>query len=138
MKPPYGRITAIDLNKGEHVWQVPHGQGPTDNPAIKHLKLGPLGAATNGGLSNGGGFVTKTLLFMNQPDPDSSNMLNTGLDGVIRAFSKEDGSQLWEHRLGKTPRGTPMTYLYEGEQYIVVSVGGQFHESELVALKLKK
>lgn len=138
MKPPYGRITAIDLNKGDIKWQVPHGQGPTDNPAIKHLNLGPLGAATNGGLSNGGGFVTKTLLFMNQPDPDSSNMLNTGLDGVIRAYSKEDGKQLWEHRLGKTPRGTPMTYMYEGEQYIVVAVGGQFHESELVALKLKK
>ncbi len=48
VKPPYGRITAIDLNRGEIVWQVPHGDGPRDHPAIKHLNLGPLGSATNG------------------------------------------------------------------------------------------
>jgi quinoprotein glucose dehydrogenase len=136
VKPPYGRITAIDLNKGENVWQVPHGQGPTDHPLLKDLNLGPLGAATNGGLSNGGGFVTKSLLFMNQPDPDGTNTLNTGKDGVIRAFSKKDGAELWEHRLGKVPRGTPMTYMHEGKQYVVVAVGGAVQESELVALTL--
>ncbi|MFP6616283.1 MAG: PQQ-binding-like beta-propeller repeat protein, partial [Candidatus Hydrogenedentota bacterium] len=136
VKPPYGRITAIDLNKGEHVWQVPHGDGPRDHPAIKHLNLGQLGAATNGVLSNGGGALTKTLLFMNQPDPDASSMLNTGGDGVIRAFDKENGAQLWEHRLGAAPRGTPMTYMYEGKQYLVVAVGGQIQDSELVALAL--
>lgn len=136
VKPPYGRITAIDLNKGEFVWQVPHGNGPVDHPLLKDLDLPPLGFATNGALSNGGGFVTKTLLFMIQPD-HSFNTLQTGLNGVIRAFSKKDGSPLWEQRLGKTPRGTPMTYMHEGEQYVAVAVGGQFQESELVAFKLK-
>lgn len=135
-KPPYGRITAVDLNTGEHVWQVPHGDGPRDHPALKHLNLGPLGAATNGGLSNGGGVVTKMLLFMNQPDPDPTSTLQTGLDGVIRAFDKETGEELWEHRLGACPRGTPMTYLHDGKQYLVVAVGGQFQDSELVALAL--
>ena len=44
VKPPYGRLTAIDLNRGEIAWQVPHGDGPRDHPAIKHLNLGPLGS----------------------------------------------------------------------------------------------
>jgi quinoprotein glucose dehydrogenase len=48
LKPPYGRITAIDLNKGDFVWQVPHGDGPVDHPALKDLELEPLGSASNG------------------------------------------------------------------------------------------
>lgn len=136
VKPPYGRITAIDLNKGEHVWQVPHGDGPRDHPAIKHLDLGPLGAATNGGLSNGGGVLTKSLLFMIQPDPNTGDFMQTGSDGVIRAFDKRNGEELWEHRLGAVPRGTPMTYMYKGVQYLVVAVGGQIQPAELVAFKL--
>ena len=137
VKPPYGRITAIDLNTGEHVWQVPHGDGPRDHPAIKHLNLGPLGAATNGVLSNGGGVLTKTLLFMNQPDPNPGDMFQTGTDGVIRAFDKSNGAELWEHRLGAVPRGTPMTYMHDGIQYLVVAVGGRIQPAELVAFRLK-
>jgi len=57
-KPPYGRITALDMNKGEIRWQVANGDGPRDNPAIAQLHLGPLG---NPGLA--GPLVTKTLLF---------------------------------------------------------------------------
>ena len=137
VKPPYGRITAIDLNKGEHVWQVPHGDGPRDHPAIKHLNLGPLGAATNGVLSNGGGALTKELLFMNQPDPKQGDMFNTGTDGVIRAFDKRNGDKLWEYRLGSVPKGTPMTYMVNGTQYLVVAVGGRGQPAELVAFKLR-
>ena len=137
VKPPYGRITAIDLNKGEFVWQVPHGDGPRDHPAIKHLNLGPLGSATNGVLSNGGGVLTKGLLFMIQPDPNPGDMWNTGTDGVIRAFDKADGEELWEYRLGKVPRGTPMTYMHQGKQHVVVAIGGRVQPSELVAFKLK-
>ena len=137
VKPPYGRITAIDLNTGDFVWQIPHGKGPVDHPLIKDLDLGHLGSGTYGPLSNGGGFVTKTLLFMIQPDSKGQSAIQTGSDGVIRAYRKSDGAQLWEHRLGKCPRGTPMTYQYKGEQYIAVAVGGQIQESELVAFKLK-
>jgi len=137
VKPPYGRITAIDLNKGEFVWQVPHGDGPRDHPALKHLNLPPLGSATNGVLSNGGGVLTKELLFMIQPDPKPGDMFQTGTDGVIRAFSKTDGEELWEYRLGSVPRGTPMTYMHEGKQYLVVGVGGRVQPAELVAFRLK-
>ena len=136
IKPPYGRITAIDLNKGEFVWQIPHGDGPRNHPAIKHLNLGPLGSATNGYLSNGGGVLTKELLFMNQPDPAPGSGMNTGADGVIRAFRKTDGEELWEHRLGAVPRGTPMTYMHDGKQHLVVAIGGRVQPSELVAFRL--
>ena len=60
-KPPYGRISAIDMNEGEILWQVANGDGPRDNPAIAHLKLGPLG---NTGHS--APLVTKTLLFVGE------------------------------------------------------------------------
>lgn len=137
VKPPYGRITAIDLNRGEIVWQVPHGDGPRDHPAIKHLNLGPLGSATNGVMSNGGGVLTKELLFMVQPDPNPRDMFQTGTDGVIRAFEKTNGDELWEYRLGKVPRGTPMTYMHEGKQYVVTAIGGRIQPAELVAFRLK-
>src|SRR5262249_46426690 len=58
VKPPYGRITAIDLNRGEHAWMVPNGDGPRNNPAIKSLNLGPLGGAVPSSV-----IATKTLLF---------------------------------------------------------------------------
>ena len=63
LKPPYGRITAIDLNKGEHVWMVPNGDGPRDHPLLKPLNLPPLG---NPGRS--APLVTKTLLFVGEGD----------------------------------------------------------------------
>ena len=138
VKPPYGRITALDLNKGEFVWQVPHGDGPRDHPAIKHLNLGPLGLAGNAsGLAHGGGVLTKSLLFMIQPNLSKENWLYIGDNGVIRAFDKANGNVLWEHEFDKVPQGTPMTYMHEGKQYVVVAIGGGEQASELVALRLK-
>ena len=63
VKPPYRRITAIDLNTGEHVWQIPFGNGPTNHPAIKHLNLGPLGSPYGDTVAEGGILLTKTLLI---------------------------------------------------------------------------
>ncbi len=136
-KPPYSRITAIDLNQGEIVWQVPHGDGPRDHPAIKHLNLGPLGKRATGITTDGGGVLTKELLFAIQSDyhPES---VGRSTDGVIRAFDKTNGEELWEFRLGKAPRGTPMTYMHDGQQYVVVGVGGGVQPAEYVALRLKK
>jgi quinoprotein glucose dehydrogenase len=65
-KPPYGTVTAIDLNKGTIAWQVAHGQGPTDHPLLKDLNLPPLGASSHTYLSSGGPLITSTLLFINQ------------------------------------------------------------------------
>ncbi len=137
VKPPYGRITAMDLNKGEILWVVPHGDGPRDHPAIKHLNLPPLGSATNTQLAHGGGVLTKTLLFQIQPNlgPRFRNPSDTG---VIRAFDKTNGKEIWEYDFDKTPNGTPMTYMHEGKQYIVVAIGGKEQPSELIALRLKQ
>ncbi len=136
VKPPYSRITAIDLNQGEIVWQVPHGDGPRDHPAIKHLNPGPLGKRATGITTDGGGVLTKELLFAIQSDyhPESNTQ---STDGVIRAFDKTDGKKLWEFRLGKPPRGTPMTYMHDGQQYVVVGLGGGVQPAEYVTLRLK-
>src|SRR5207342_360301 len=64
LKPPYGRITAIDLNKGEHVWMVPNGDGPRDHPLLKGLNLPPLGHP-----GRSAPLVTRTLLFVGEGDP---------------------------------------------------------------------
>jgi quinoprotein glucose dehydrogenase len=137
VKPPYGRITAIDLNRGEIVWQVPHGDGPRDHPAIKHLGLGRLGAAANGVLSNGGGVLTKGLFFVIQAEEaPKSPALRMGDAGFLRAFDKTDGTLVWEKRIDSTPHGTPMTYMHQGKQYIVLAVGGLRQKSELLAFAL--
>lgn len=137
VKPPYGRITAIDLGRGEIVWQVPHGDGPRDHPAIKHLGLGPLGAAANGVFSNGGGVLTKELLFVIQAQEDPRNLaMRMGTTGYLRAFDKATGKLLLERQIDATPHGTPMTYLAGGKQYIVLAVGGMGQKSELLAFAL--
>jgi quinoprotein glucose dehydrogenase len=137
LKPPYGRITAIDLGRGEIAWQVPHGDGPRQHPAIKHLELGPLGAAANGVFSNGGGVLTKQLFFVIQADEDPANMtMRMGKGGFLRAFDKSNGKLLLERALGSTPHGTPMTYLAGGKQYVVLAVGGMGQKSELLAFAL--
>ena len=136
-KPPYGRITAIDLNRGKIVWQVPHGDGPKDHPAIKHLGLGRLGAAANGVFSNGGGVLTKELFFVIQAQEDPSNRaMRMGKTGFLRAFDKTTGKLLLERKIDATPHGTPMTYLAGGKQYIVMAVGGMGQKSELLAFAL--
>lgn len=136
IKPPYGRITAIDLNKGEHVWQVAHGDGPRNHPAIKDLKLPPLGSAANGVLSNGGLVLTKNLLFIIQADEDYGNMMHMGPQGWLRAFDKTNGAVVWEERLPLTPHGTPMTYMYGGKQYVVLAIGGNGQPQQLLAYSL--
>ncbi len=137
LKPPYGRITAIDLNKGEFVWQIVHGDGPRDHPAIKHLNLPPLGSATNPALAQGGGVLTKSLLFMIQLNLDPEDYEKTLRNGVIRAFDKSNGEELWEYDLDRAPQGTPMTYMHEGKQYIVLAAGMFGQAGELIAFRLK-
>jgi quinoprotein glucose dehydrogenase len=136
VKPPYGRITAINLNRGEILWQVPHGDGPRDHPLLKDLNLPPLGSAANGAISNGGAVLTKELLFAIQADEDPRRVTRMGATGFLRAWDKLNGELVWEHRVDLTPHGTPMTYLHEGRQYIVFSVGGLGQEGRLLAFAL--
>jgi quinoprotein glucose dehydrogenase len=141
VKPPWGRITAIDLNKGDLAWVVPHGVGPKDHPLLAGLDLPErLGAAANGVLSNGGPLLTKTLLFAIQADESPEDMMRMGDKGQIAAWDKKTGELLWEHEVTPTPHGNPMTYLHGGRQYVVVAGGGglagALQPSELVAFAL--
>ncbi len=131
MKPPYGRITAIDLNRGEHAWMVPNGDGPRDHPLLKSLNLPPLGHA-----SRGAPLVTKTLLFALDGDQVNTRTPPGGGGKKFRALDKATGKTLWETDLDAGVTGAPMTYMYKGKQYIVVAIGGRDHPAEFVALTL--
>jgi quinoprotein glucose dehydrogenase len=127
-KPPYGRITAIDLNKGEHVWQIAHGDGPRQkvNEILGNGKdVGPLGAG------GGGPLLTKTLLFVGQGAGGRGGGSGGG-GNVLRAFDKATGKVIAEINLAAMPHGTPMTYMAGGKQYIVIAT----FDGRLVALSL--
>lgn len=130
-KPPYGRITAIDLNRGEHVWMVPNGNGPRDHPELAHLHLPPLGQP-----GRAAPLVTKTLLFVGEGDPINLSTPPHGGGRKLRAFDKASGAVVWETELPAGTTGAPMTYLHNGRQYIVVAIGAKEHPAELVAFGL--
>jgi quinoprotein glucose dehydrogenase len=125
-KPPYGRLVAIDLNKGEIRWTVANGDGPRDNPALKGLDLPPLGVP-----GRVGPLVTKSLVFMGEGFPQDP----PGSGGkMFRAFDKATGAVLFEMPLDGAVTGVPMTYAWQGRQYIIVPIGFAGHPGEFVAL----
>ena len=142
-KPPYGRITAINLNKGEILWRAANGDGPRNHPLLKDLNLPPLG---NPGRSSP--LLTKTLLFLGEgdfimatagarklPEMPLSNIAGAG-GKKFRAFDKATGAVLWETEFDSGVTGVPMTYMHQGKQYIVVPTGSIEKEPEFVALAL--
>ena len=141
-KPPYGRISAIDLDKGDIRWQVANGSGPRDNPAIAQLHLPPLGNT-----GHAVPVLTKTLLFAGEGSNSSASAARTppGMPIEItasqgepwfRAFDKQTGAVLAEIKLPAGTTGAPITYMHRGKQYIVVAIGGRDQDPEWVALSL--
>ena len=130
-KPPYGRITAINMNRGEHVWMVPNGDGPRNHPLLKDLHLPALGSS-----GRVGPVLTKTLLFVGEGDPVTVATPAHGGGKKFRAFDKATGKVVWETEFDAGTTGTPMTYMYRGKQYIVVAIGSRQHKAEFVALAL--
>ena len=129
VKPPYGRITAIDMNTGEHAWMAANGDGPRDHPRVRHLNLPPLGQQ-----GRPAPLLTKTLLFIGEGDPIIVATPPGGGGKMFRAYDKVTGEVLWETELDAGTTGAPMSYLFEGKQYIVVAIGGVNHSAEWVAL----
>ncbi|MGH9337279.1 MAG: PQQ-binding-like beta-propeller repeat protein, partial [Vicinamibacteria bacterium] len=112
VKPPYGRITAIDMNRGEHLWMAANGDGPRDHPLLKDLNLPPLGIP-----GRPAPLVTKTLLFIGEGG-DAIPGIKDGMWGKkFRAYDKAEGKVLWEMELPAGTTGGPMTYQFEGKQY---------------------
>ena len=139
-KPPYGRITAIDLNSGDHKWMVAHGSGPRDHARLKALNLPPLGWPSRGFL-----LVTRTLLFAFQEpavSPEFSEATNafeytrTTREPRLRVFDKRTGQLISETELPANAGGSPMTYRVGSQQFIVVPVGGGGVPAEFVALAI--
>jgi glucose dehydrogenase len=131
VKPPYGRITAINMKTGDHVWMAANGDGPRDHPALKALNLPPLGSS-----GRVGAVLTKELLFIGDGDPIVVATPPLGGGKKFRALDKSDGKTLWETEFPAGQTGTPMTYMYKGKQYVVVAIGSRDHTAELVALSL--
>ncbi|HEX5107379.1 MAG TPA: hypothetical protein VFV95_02995 [Vicinamibacterales bacterium] len=125
LKPPYGRITAYDMNKGEIAWQVPNGDTP---PNIKDnfAKLGLTNVAPTGYPSQAGLLVTKTLLFGAE---------GSGGRPLLHAYDKKTGENLAEVTMPGNQTGVPMAYMYQGRQFILIAVGGQ-PAGQLVAFAL--
>jgi quinoprotein glucose dehydrogenase len=135
VKPPYGRITAIDLNTGDHAWMVPNGDTPEwikNHPALKGVTIPPTGRYEHVGL-----MVTKTLLFAGEGSGLFAVPPGTG-GPMLRAHDKKTGEVLSEFRLPANQSGIPMTYMVRGRQYIVVAVGAAGVPGEFVALTLDK
>ena len=131
VKPPYGRITAIDMNSGDHLWMVPNGEGPRDHPLLKDLNLPPLGQA-----GRAAPVLTRSFLFVGEGDNVGLSIPKLSGGNMFRAYDKKTGSIVWEADLGAGTTGPPITYMFKGKQYIVVAVGGVDHPAELVALTL--
>ena len=130
-RPPWGRVTAIDLNRGEILWIAANGDGPRDHPALAGLDLPPLGQR-----GRASPLLTKTLLFLPEGSKDMIAVPEGGGGRFFRAFDKTTGKVLWKIELPAGATGAPMTYLAGGKQYVVLPVGEREHEGELVALAL--
>ena len=131
VKPPYGRITAIDMNSGDHLWMVPNGEGPRDHPLLKDLNLPPLGQA-----GRAAPLLTKSFLFVGEGDKVGLSIPKLSGGNMFRAYDKKTGKVAWQADLGAGTTSPPITYMHKGKQYIVVGVGGVDHPAELVALSL--
>ena len=114
VKPPWGRITAIDLNRGEIAWQIPNGDTPPavkNHPLLKGVTFPPTGSPSRAGI-----VVTKTLVFAGE-----------GYEGQpkFHAYDKKTGATIWETDIPQSQTGLPMTYMHRGKQYIVFAVHGE-------------
>lgn len=128
LKPPYTRMTAIDMNTGEHDWMTPTGMGSStirNHSALQGIDLPPLG-----GQGRSGPLLTKSLLI-------HGLALDNG-KGALVAYDKSTGEVLNEVLLPGTVVGAPMTYMVNGVQYIAVTIRVGRSTGSLVALRLPK
>ena len=134
IKPPYGTITAINLDKGEIVWQIAHGDTPDairNNPALKGLDIPRTGQLANPSM---GTLVTKTLVIAG--DPQFTTTASHPRGALLHAYDKATGKEVGTVFLPAPQTGSPMTYMLNGKQYIVVAVGGAGFPGEYIAFRL--
>ena len=140
VKPPWGRITAIDLNKGEIVWQIAHGETPDtvkNHPALKGVTIPRTGRTGGAGGSSGGigTLVTKTLVISGEGGTvhDAERPARRDAARVRQGHRREVGAVY----MPGAQTGSPMTYMLNGKQYIVVGVSSLTMPGELIAYALQ-
>jgi len=125
VKPPYGRITAIDLTSGEHVWQVVNGDTPAsikNHPLLEGIEIPATGKPTRSSL-----ILTKSLLFAGE---------GPGGDPVLHAIDKATGETVANIALPASVTGVPMTYMHNGKQFLVMTVSDFSSAAKIIALTL--
>jgi quinoprotein glucose dehydrogenase len=132
-KPPYGTISAINLDKGEIAWQVPHGETPDavrNSDALKGMTIPRTGQP---GFTVGT-LVTRTLVIAG--DPQVTTLPTRPRGAMLRAYDKATGAEVGSVLLPAPISGSPMTYSVNGKQYIVTAVSGGPYSGEYIALRL--
>jgi quinoprotein glucose dehydrogenase len=132
LKPPYGRITAIHFDTGDFVWQIAHGDTPDivrNHRALKGVTIPKTGQAGYVGV-----LVTKTLAIA--ADPQYTTSAEHPRGALLHAYDKASGKELGQVFLPAPGTGTPMTYQWNGKQYIVLAVSGGNYSGELIAFSL--
>jgi len=133
LKPPYGTISAINLDKGEIVWQIAHGETPDvvrNYPALKGMNIPRTGQETY----NIGTLVTKTLVIAG--DGQITTTAEHPRGAMLRAYDKRTGKEVGAVYMPAPQSGSPMTYMVNGKQYIVVAVSGGAYSGEYIAYSL--
>jgi quinoprotein glucose dehydrogenase len=132
VKPPYGQIVAINLDKGDLMWSTPHGDTPDavrNNPALKGINIPKTGQQGNVGV-----VVTKTLVVAGDPSVTTTPEHPRG--AMLRAYDKNTGAQVGAVWMPAPQSGSPMTYSVDGRQYIIVAVSGGNYSGEYIAFAL--
>ena len=131
MKPPYGRISAIDMDAGEILWQVPHGETP--DTVRNHPALAGLDIPRTGQTGSVGTLVTSTLIIAGESQFTDA----AGVRGAtLRAYDKATGAEVGAVHMPAPQTGSPMTYMLDGTQYIVIAISGGTYSGELLAFTL--
>jgi quinoprotein glucose dehydrogenase len=133
-KPPYGVLSAVNLDRGELMWQVPHGETPDNirnHPALRDRNIPKTGQA---GTSGVGLMVTKTIVVMGDPQVTSPPGRPRG--AMLRAYDKKTGQEVGAQFIPAPQSGSPMTYSVDGRQYIIVAVAGGSYSGEYIAFAL--
>ena len=132
-KPPYGTLSAIDLDKGEIAWQVPHGETPDvvrNHEVLKGMNIPRTGQP---GFTVGT-LVTKTVVIAG--DAQVTTLPTRPRGAMLRAYDKKTGAEVGAVLLPAPISGSPMTYSVNGKQYIVAAVSGGNYSGEYIALRL--
>jgi quinoprotein glucose dehydrogenase len=132
VKPPYGQIVGINLDKGELMWSTPHGDTPDNvrnHPALKGIDIPKTGQSGNVGV-----VVTKTLVVSGDPSVTTTPEHPRG--AMLRGYDKNTGKQVGAVWMPAPQSGSPMTYSVDGRQYIVVAVSGGNYSGEYIAFAL--